>query len=768
MEHERLNTGESEKILESEIAKDILPYLTLTELSEDEKENILQLADEQYSQIGFNGFKYDMMGKFDNLSMIEGEIAEAANESAAWENRNVPPKLQEARKLFCAYLLGSINADGQPDTAKWDVYDTFFGMSPDIASYSGGVESCLELLTISERTGQNPCSREIYDEIIYTASFSNYNAFDDILEGASSYKQLRLLPIYSKLAERCEYSSYAYRAQKKIFSSMEKLINDKKTCPLAKAVAKSMFEFRKKMSESEFVTIEEGSPEYEEVERRQQKYKKNQELLHRNFPSLPENQPLTIIAPGVAAAHSSGVFINQIADKDGNTTSLLKYSEDNPFGMNAGAFFLIGAAHNPGVEKVIDSELGVNLKDISLDAQIQLLKYMKNSNDSKYNTLCKTLKNTKEGARLKLAEMFLAADFGEDFGDSLLMIANSTRLDDKEKEKIFDSISSCRESIKSITGLYDHIDGEFAKEYARAANERLTDALTVFSEIAKKGYAEADLGWAGRPRFSYETALEALEYERKSLEIVSDTFDDVIKCKDGTYAKIVLHPDEEFQRLNRTIYDLYSPNHGHVMIYTRADGSHSFDPDVEYGKIGSRYNINSKNTGVEASISMIVDPVDPFSMINPYKPDKRAIKNPNYYDESTMNKVSTIRLDREGRKLGWAADHPERDPANPFGIVSVDLAAIGDRADTPSGKIARLMAVGNSIRASRMGNETSLNHNTNWFNQAKYGTSDGFKKIVDRLDRSLRQLVEIRQPRDRLQKMGSIAKAVEADDDSAA
>ena len=53
-----------------------------------------------------------------------------------------------------------------------------------------------------------------------------------------------------------------------------------------------------------------------------------------------------------------------------------------------------------------------------------------------------------------------------------------------------------------------------------------------------------------------------------------------------------------------------------------------------------------------------------------------------------MNKVSAIRLDREGRTSEMAADDPNRSPINPEGIVSVDLAAIGDRADTPSGKIA--------------------------------------------------------------------------------
>ena len=79
-------------------------------------------------------------------------------------------------------------------------------------------------------------------------------------------------------------------------------------------------------------------------------------------------------------------------------------------------------------------------------------------------------------------------------------------------------------------------------------------------------------------------------------------------------------------------------------------------------------------------------------------PNRRNLREPNYYDPQTMDKVSAIRLDREGRAPGMAPDDPQRDPISPEGMISVDLAAIGDRADTPSGKIARLFSVGNKLR----------------------------------------------------------------------
>ena len=336
------------------------------------------------------------------------------------------------------------------------------------------------------------------------------------------------------------------------------------------------------------------------------------------------------------------------------------------------------------------------------------------------------------GSRLKFAEAFLAADFGEDFGDALLDIADSTRLESEQKTKILEQVDKCRTAIKDITELYQDFDNaEFSKQYARAANERLSDVITVFSTIAKDGVASADLGWAGKTNLDYEKAMKALEYEANSLSIINGTLTDVKTGSKGAYAEKILEPTEGKER---TLYNFYSPEHGYVLIYTRAEGSGSFDPMMEYGKRRSKYRMDNANSGVEASISMIANPVNPFDLPNPFRPNPEVVKNRNFYDNSTMDKVSAIRIDREGRAPDKSAFDEERDPINERGTVSVDLAAIGDRDDTPSGQIARLVSTGDTIRAVKSGGDTSLNHNTHWFDQEKYGTSKGFSEIVKYLD----------------------------------
>lgn len=430
-------------------------------------------------------------------------------------------------------------------------------------------------------------------------------------------------------------------------------------------------------------------------------------------------------------------YIEDIDDEDKKLQREAKRARDFGQTQDRDTRFLFQAVYNNTwpLKPLVDKVIGFDISKISLEAQAQLFNFMANANNKRFDNLTNVIKQIPDNLKFKLTENFVAADFGDDFGDSLLQIAESTRLSNNEKARVFDSLNSCRQSIESITNVFDGFDdGEFSKQYARATNERLTDAVTVFREIALRGEARVDLEWAGKPRLNYDSAMEALDYERTSLEIINKTISDVENSIPGAFAEVVLNPDQSEQRLNRTLYNLYSPRHGYVLLYTRPEGSHSFDPRIEYGKVCSRYDESSVNAGVEASISLITNPVNPFELPDPYRPDRRAVKNPRFYDLMTMDKVSAIRLDREGRAPGEPADSTERDPVNPEGTISVDLAAIGDRADTPSGKIARLLSAGNKLRQEASGTEYSLNHNTHWFTQEKYGSAEGFAGLVNYVD----------------------------------
>lgn len=481
-----------------------------------------------------------------------------------------------------------------------------------------------------------------------------------------------------------------------------------------------------------------------------EKVAQKQESIRQLFPDIPSNTKVSIVAPDIVATleNSFGYPIpTGLVNRRGEKTSLLIPEQGNSFQIDRSQAFLLQAVYGiPGVKRAVNQEIGVDLTEVPLSGQLPLLDYMASSSKERFSKLSNTLHRIDSRLRLKLAENFVAAGFGEDFGDSLLEIASSERLTDKEKAQILDNMSSCRKSISVIAGWYRNLDeGNFTKQYARAANERLTDIVTVFREIAKKGTATADSGRGEPITFDYKSAIEALKYETKSLEMISGTVQDVADGQNGAFAEVVVSPDKSHSSKNRTVYNLYSPRHGYVLLHTRSEGTHSFDPQLEYGKVGSRYNPNSVNTGTEASISFMANPVEPFSLPTPFKdlpwykqnnlrPRGKKSDIEKAAENYKRNRVSANRLDREGIPLGAPANDPNRDPVAPQGRVSVDLSAIGDKPDTPSGKIARLITVGNMIRAKERGsNEIYLNHNTKWFDK-KYGTTDGFKRLVNHID----------------------------------
>ena len=621
MEKNTINAGHSEhantppqnespmerdrKILEGETAQDILPYLTISELSNHETAQTIQLADNAINTIFNSNTPHD---PFFFLNTIDMEIAITANESNAWRNHEVPTKLSEARKVFCASLLHHFNASDLDQREL--IRSTFFASSPDSTSYCGGLTDSLELLDIADRIeGYNPCSSNITGEIIYDYSFSNYNAFEDTLLQSSPVKQAQLLPIINNILGHCNPDDYSRGALHKIIDSYKSLYDSPYSTPFIKILSGSFYDKALKELNTEWVEIDLADPYYQDLIEKDKERRRRaileQTALHHDFPSLPKEATLRKIAPNIAASVSSSNRLNLIADKHHTPVSLLNYSDDSIQNISQEDALLLSSAHNPYIKNAVDTSLSLDLADISLPSQIQLLKFMTEAGSDRFDRLSNTLSNIDEKLRLKLAENFLAADFGDDFGDSLLEIAGSEHLTSEQKSQFLDTMSDCRESIGEITSFYSGFDNQFFREYARAANERLTDATTVFRKIARNNSASADLDWAGEAKFDYDSALEALTYEANSLKIISGTVNDTISDVEGCFVERILTPDTEHER---AVYNFYSPNHGYVLLYVRPEGSSTFDPRVEYGRLSSRYNENGRNAGVEASISFIVDP----------------------------------------------------------------------------------------------------------------------------------------------------------------
>ena len=748
------------EILKSEQAQAILPFLTLDKLANHEKADILSYATESVVMAKNDDFPG---GKYFNMLQVEKNVADLANEGDSWENGAISSKLRQARKLFCAALFDACN-DKDNNQTKNAIYSSFFTISPNITSYNGLI-SILELLPIAERASHNPCSKALQLEAVNDEYNFSKNDILTIFKQSSPTKQLALLPALGNLAFISRASSSSTKWLNVLHETLSELEKAPDTKPLVTATIEGILSTYLSSADSRPPLFKEDAKEMMSSFAKNLEYKQQrqieQDVLHSNFPTLPKDQDLTAIAPGIAATISNRWLIGTISDNKQSLNLLALTDNNDHFGLSKEDAVLLGAAHGSSTRYEINEKLGINLSNIPLAPQIQLLKYMTEADSSRFEKLCDTMHNLDSNLRLKLAENFIAADFGEDFGDSLLEIAKSNHLSSAEKEKIFDTFSSCRESIHDITNLYSGIDdGLFTKQYTRAANERLTDAITVFRQIAETGKAEANLDWAGHAKFDYVSAMEALNYETRSLEIIAGTIHDVATGKKGAFAEVLLSPSPEKDnnlRSRRTIYLLYSPKHGYVQLHTRPLGSQSMSKaKVEHGKDFSSYNTTRSNQGTEASIGFSTNPVvyktsdgktieESFYFPSPFIADPNKKHDPEYNrrNPGIFNMVSAIRLDREGRTLNMAPNHPERSTTAKKGLVSVDLGAIGDDADTPSGKAARLFSVGNMVRSESRNENSSLNHNTNWFDHQRYGTSGdkddenpsgGFRRIVDYID----------------------------------
>ncbi len=589
---------------------------------------------------------------------------------------------------------------------------------------------------------------------------NNPNQIDDLVRQSSSVEQLELLNALSRIHE-------GRQSDRKLRGQIEKTLwdtqNDSESSPLARIVSRRILDacharnvFYAHLEDIEMFAYYYGASDIPEAEKsgalprsydaeRMMKRRNSQEQLHKEFPNLPSDKRLAKISPDVIAFITEEPYsIEMLVDRDGEN---LYDSIEDERGIK-----LIKIAHEPIVKELIDEKLGLDLSRIPLDSQIQLLNYMAEADGERFDNLCRVMQEKNENVRYKLLiNFFQAKDFGMDFCDALLEMAESEHIDDEQLAEFLDNMDTCRTSIKNISEIFFNFDkGEFSKEFSKAALERLNDAIMTFRAIAKDGFAEADLGWAGKPKMLVAEAAKALEFEAKSLSIIDGIIDNILSGERGAFVERIIKPPKTdyHSSLNRSSYVFYSPKHGYMLLNVRTEGSSSFDNLIDYGRTANRYNENAANVGTEASIGITVDPISPFSYPNPYK--SGAVE--------TKNKVSAIRIDREGRAPGMAANDSSRTPIAKIGMVSVDLAAIGDKPDTPSGQIARLFSIGNKLHMSSLGSETSaLNHNTNWFNQGKYGTEDGFRALAEYVDRGAVALEFLRSPKKSIRKLGKAA-----------
>ncbi|PKL31733.1 hypothetical protein CVV43_01235 [Candidatus Saccharibacteria bacterium HGW-Saccharibacteria-1] len=366
------------------------------------------------------------------------------------------------------------------------------------------------------------------------------------------------------------------------------------------------------------------------------------------------------------------------------------------------------------VELEVLSLFGVNITDVSEASRGALFDWGVNLTRDKYDRLKKIAKPKTYTNRVEMANAFLATEFGDDFGDYIVDIAEYSK--ENESDEIFEIINEYRDVSRSFSSQFNDIDPGFSLGAEKAMNERLTDLLAVAAEVSKNGSLTADVA----PHRGNEDYVHDGKFDIKidSLDQIIDTMNsflksqkmlsDILSSKDTC---IINRYKKDVDKVYSQTYSLINDKFGIAQFHVRRFGAGSFDKTVEHGN----YN------GTEATISWSISPNNPFAY-------------PGSKDPDCMN----VRFDREGRLIDEAPDSPGRSSIRDDGVISLDIGSVLGEKTSVSTVVGRTIAAGNIIRAESDNgiNSISLNHNTNYLSQ-EYGNANDFAWLATMIEQKI-------------------------------
>lgn len=616
-------------------------------------------------------------------------------------------KLSDANKLVCAALLlftNKIQREYGEQTAldlAEHIHLGFFSGCPNPSYHADSVLEKIKLLSMASRESASVSilSNSIAEGVVCDMNFwREQSDIDATFNNKSSIEIIRLLSVEASLAKYAVAKEYPL---KNVFHMIEEAIikvsNNPDLPPLVKIVAKGKLDGMHGVFSDKYKT-------------RFQYDMSQQDMLHAKFSDFGSDEVLVAISPDVCASTRGGL-INYIVDINGNMSEIADWQPDNELNISKEDALLLGVAHGASVRDILESSLNINLSEMSLESQKYLLRFAMEAGNDRYDRLTKVLsKFEKDDEKIELINAFLATRFGEDFGDSILSIVECAK--PNESLEIIKIINKYREVSKQFGGLYYDFDPELAKSTEMAMNERLTDLLVASETVAKEGILKEDVsprrntdGYVNDGRYDIEVdsmdeIINVMQNFLKSQQIIQDILSD----GDTIITKAVDVKDN--LSLSSQTYRLANKKNGFIQLHVRKRGASSYD----------RYNEYGNTEGTEATISWLVDPVNPYRL--------PSLKDPN---------CISVRFDREGRLPGERPDSNDRSPIRDDGLISIDISSILGGSEVASSlpiRLGRIIAAGNNIRARKRGSENSLNHNTNYFDQ-KYGQADNFEKIVN-------------------------------------
>ena len=372
---------------------------------------------------------------------------------------------------------------------------------------------------------------------------------------------------------------------------------------------------------------------------------------------------------------------------------------------------MLQVIHETYVRNQFSESVGFALEELSFDAQDKAVQYMLSADWGTFSRLQKALgERVSTGDKVDLFEAFLATEFGDDFGDKLLSIAE--HIPQEELGRVLADLERARMGARGVMDWYRDVDEHFAEMALPAIAERITDMITTLEVAARHKSLRIDVGPGNDPEVESQFIYTATwEQAAKDLHDLADNLesDGWILNDPGTVVSRVVVESDKFAR-----FRLLNSRLGTMVVNIRSYGTLT--------RGDAQYEVGSFKNGVEAAINMLSNRHDPYG-ISPTA-DMRTF---------------SLRFDREGRAPDVAAsDRSQRKATNKEGTVAVDVASIWSFGDDnePATRVGRAIAAGSRLRAEAIGTKDELNHNM--LVDQSYGNADVFAelahKVIAKLD----------------------------------
>ena len=688
-------------------------------LSDEQKRAVISILNDDINTVLRGATDKNSYGFVEKVRLDMSEITGSKKYTT---EGHIDREMMAALKLYAAGLFCSFEeierTRSMTPEEMWRIEEEYFASSDQIIEFTGGYSSELELFALSRRSETGRAyGGSLRAGLVYDGTFGNItDSLDKVWHSRKGVEsQLSIISTFESLRVAAESESYAARMETAISNKLDTIASDSQTSPLIRLYAER--------------TLEKASPQYYDLydfpikeqrelvalyEAEQKQAAREQEILHDTFEGFPEDSQLYRIAKDACVSIDQG-DLGWLVTLDNRQADLHRpEARENSLNLDTTDIELLKAAHDPVLLETVELETGLDMRMLSLDAQVRFFRFMAESDAEQYERLCSVLARF-DDERTTVAETFLATEFGEDFGHRILTIAEQAT--PEQSQRIFTLLEEYRDNVVKYSEFFANFDSELTDATKRAMNERLSDLIVVAEKVARDGAFTVDVA-PHRKNAEYQhdgkfdVTISSIDEVIETMELLATSLDQVVKISTSADIDITRTVKNESE-VGYQIYRFSHPEFGDMLLHIRAEGSGRYDKGFEYGSYD----------GVEATISFVVNPTPPHRL--------RSDKDP---------RGVSFRFDREGRAPGELPNSETRHPTNKKGMMSLDVSSIMGSPDTAAVKIGRLVVAGNLLRAEELNQEGSLHYNTNYFDQQKMGSSGGFKALVE----YVKQMVELR------------------------